>query len=55
MTLKGVGRKISGGATKNDQKITLLASSKGGRAMEKRPKNSAIKPLSTIFVPCINI
>jgi len=39
VTSKGVDRKIS----------------RGGGATKKIPKNSTIKPLSTIFVPDINI
>jgi len=40
LVAKGVGRKIS----------------RGGRGpTEKRPKNSPIKPLSTVFVPCMKI
>jgi len=65
LAVKGVGRKFfrKWGATekisKNSQKrpkIALLSLFRGGRgARIKRPKNSTIKPLFTVFVPCMKI
>jgi len=47
---------------KNDRKIALLSLFRGEGATEKRPKNrkkrpknSTIKPLFIIFVPCLKI
>jgi len=59
---KGVGRKIPGGRCqrKKDRKIALLSLFQRGatektKNSKKIPKNSTIKPLSTISVLCMKI
>jgi len=55
---KGVGRKISRSGGTNEKKyrkIALLSLFRGGGGNGKKTKNSTIKPLSTISVPCMKI
>jgi len=52
---KGGQRKKRPKNSKNYRKVAILSFFQGEGATEKRPKNSTIKPLSTLSAPCMKI